>query len=402
MTGDAMADHVSARLDRLRGRAMPVNHNARTISALAANPGCRRRALMDAAGVNKQNVAAHLGHPAPFGQSRFALTRGKAFEARVKENGAAPLLTLLRDHLGLDVTEVGYTDFNDVGGNESRDVRHVRTRRALTGQEHGPRTLFDHPLLRLRVGGRHAYLEPDLIALRLDGTFHVIEVKSFAVIDGQADPQAVSAAAIQSAVYVRALRDLIADAGGDPGRVSHETILVAPRDFASQPVATSLDVRKQLGVLDRQLTRMARIETLLEPYPETLTFDLDPGPDGTPRRDPDDLARAIALVRANYAPECLSTCELCFACRHEARETTGALGKSVREDLGGIEYNAQVLALARGQLPSPEQAEIAVQLMRAAQLREELLGAEPRTPFFFDLEGQSLAPATAKKKEVLS
>ena len=77
---------------------------------------------------------------------------------------------------------------------------------------------------------------------------------------------------------------------------------------------------------------------------------------------------------ASYAPECLTTCELCFACRDEAAGLTGALGKSVREDLGGIEYTARALALARGQLPSPEQAEIAVQLLRAAQLREQLLG----------------------------
>jgi hypothetical protein len=231
-------------------------------------------------------------------------------------------------------------------------------------------------MLRLPVGGRYAYLEPDLIALRLDGTFHVIEVKSFSVIDGQADPAKVAAAAIQSAVYVRALRDLIADAGGDPSRVSHETILIAPKDFASQPVATSLDVRKQLGVLDRQLIRMMKIENLLEQYPETLTFDLDPDPDGTPRRDPEELAAAIALVPANYAPECLSTCELCFACREEADGTTGALGKSVREDLGGIEYNAQALALAQGQLPPADRVEIAVQLLRAAQLREQLLDGE--------------------------
>jgi hypothetical protein len=353
---------------------MPVNHNARTISALAANPGCPRRALLDAAGVHKQQIAAHIGYPAPFGQSQFAITRGNAFEARVTDNGAAQLLTLLRDHLGLDVTEVGYTELREVGGSQSRELRHLHTRHALTGREHGPRTLFDHPLLRLRVGGRHAYLEPDLIALRLDGTYHVIEIKSFPVIDGQADPGKVSAAAIQSAVYVRALRDLVADAGGDPGRVSHQAILIAPRDFASQPVAVSLDVRKQLGVLDRQLVRMTKIADQLALIPDTLTFDLDPDADGTPRRDPDDLAAAIALVPASYAPECLSTCELCFACREEARDTTVALGKSVRDDLGGIEHTAQALALARGQLPSPDRAEIAVQLLRAAQLREQLLG----------------------------
>src|SRR6202012_4582159 len=142
----------------------------------------------------------------------------------------------------------------------------------------------------------------------------------------------------------------------------------------SQPVAATLDVRKQLGVLDRQLVRMTKIADLLEPCPPTLTFDLDPDRDGTPRRPWEELAAAVTLVPASYAPECLTTCELCFACRAEAAGSTGALGKSVREDLGGIEYNAQVLALARGQLPSAEQAEIAVLLLRAAQLREQLLG----------------------------
>jgi hypothetical protein len=372
----ATASAADARLARLRGRALPVNHNARTISALAANPGCPRRALLDAAGVDKQAVARAVGYPAPFGQSSFAITRGKAFEARVKENGAAQLLTLLRDHLDLDVTEVGYTDFNDVGGNPSREVRHTHTRHALTGAGtgHGPRTLFDHPMLRLPVGGRHAYLEPDLVALRLDGTFHVIEVKSFPVIDGQADPAQVAAAAIQSAVYVRALRDLVAEAGQDPRRVSHDTILIAPRDFTSQPAAATLDVRKQLGVLDRQLTRMTNIRHLLDACPEDLTFDLDPDTDGTPRRDPAALAGALATVDANYVPECLSTCELCFSCRDEASGATGALGKTVRDDLGGIEYQQQVLGLARGQRPPDEQAEIAAQLQRAGYLREQLLG----------------------------
>jgi hypothetical protein len=361
-------------LDRLRGRALPKNHDARTISALAANPGCARRALLDAAGVDKQRIAAHLGQPAPFGQSQFAIARGNAFEAQVKEGGGAQLLTLLREHIDLDVSEVGYADLNDIGGNDQRELRHRHTVHVLTAADQPDRTLLDHPLLRLRVGGRHAYLEPDLIALRLDGTIHVIEIKSFAVIDGQADGAKVAAAAIQSAVYVRALRDLMAEAGADPAAVSHRTILVAPRDFSSQPTATSLDVRRQLGVLDRQLSRIDSIEDLLARYPSTLTFDLDPDDKGRPRRQKAELAAAIGQVSANYAPECLATCELCFLCRDEAAGTTGALGKPVREDLGGIEYTAAALSLARGQIPTPERAEIAAQLLRAAQLRDQVLG----------------------------
>jgi hypothetical protein len=71
---------------------LPRSHNARTIAALAANPGCARRAVRDAAGVDKQRLAAYTGFSAPFGQSRFALARGNAFEAQVKADGAAELL----------------------------------------------------------------------------------------------------------------------------------------------------------------------------------------------------------------------------------------------------------------------------------------------------------------------
>ena len=75
-------------------------------------------------------------------------------------------------------------------------------------------------LLRLEVGGRHAFLEPDLIAFRLGGQFRVIEIKSFPVIDGQADGAKVAAAAIQSAVYVLALRDALGETAGRPGALS--------------------------------------------------------------------------------------------------------------------------------------------------------------------------------------
>jgi hypothetical protein len=366
-------DPVDERLDRLRGRANPKRHNARTISALATNPGCTRRALMDAAGADKNLIAEHTGYQAPFGQSNFAIIRGNAFEAQVKENGAAQLLQLLREHLRLPIAEAGYHDFNEALGNDANEVRYARTRQVLTSADKNHGTLFDHPLLRLKVAGRHAYLEPDLIAFQLHGQFHIVEIKSFSVIDGQADPAKVAAAAIQSAVYVRALRDLL---GGDPAQVHHQTVLVTPRNFSSQPVVTGIDVRKQLTVIDRQLSRLGKIDELLAKFPGDLTFDLDPAP-GTgaaPRRDPDELLGAVRQVEASYSPECLSACELCYLCRDEARGTTAALGKTVRDDFGGIEFIASVLNLARGAEPGEDRDEVAAQLRHGAGLRTEILG----------------------------
>jgi hypothetical protein len=369
---------TEARLDRIRGATPPRNHNARTIAALTSNPGCVRRAIMDAAGVDKQRLAAHAGFPAPFGQSQFAITRGNAFEAQVKANGCAELLRLLRERLGLPVPEVSYDDLEEVGGNASPGLRHTRTRERLartaaSGSDAG--TLFDHPLLRLEVAGRGVYLEPDLIAFRLHGQFRVVEIKSFAVIDGQADGSAVAAAAIQSAVYVLALRELLAGAGLDPGQVSHDAVLVCPENFANAPTATQLDVRKQLTVLRRQLSRLERIDRLLDEVPPGLTFDLEPDGAGVPQRSAVSLAAAIRGVGARYAPECLASCEMCYLCRDEARGTTAALGRDVRDDLGAVEHVATALALADGALePAEDQAEAAAILRLAARLRGESLG----------------------------
>jgi hypothetical protein len=283
--------------------------------------------------------------------------------------------------MNLPIPEAHYDDLSEVGGSASPDMRHARTRRLLAraaSANSAEGTMFDHPLLRLEVGGRHAFLEPDLIAFQLHGKFHVLEIKSFAVIDGQADGAKVAAAAIQSAVYILALRDALAEQDIPPEAVSDEAILVCPENFSNRPVATSLDVRKQLTVLRRQLARIARIDDLLHLLPPGLTFDLEPDGHGVPQREPGDIAGAIRLVEARYAPECLSTCEMCYFCRDEARGCTAALGRDAREELGCVEQIQTVLRLARADdIPAPgsDLAEAAAVLRAAARLRADILQA---------------------------
>ena len=373
---------TDARLDRLRGRAQPVSHTARTVAALTANPGCARRSLMDAAGVDKGEVATHVGFPQRSGasQSPFALARGAIFEARVKANGAADLIRLLRDRIGLDLAEVSYSDLEAVGGNTERELRYQRTRALLLRaarhpDEAGP--LYDHPLVKLRVGGRLAYLEPDVVAFQVRGKFHVIEIKSFAVIDGQADAESVAAAAMQSAAYILALQDLLTAESLPASAVSTNAILVTPKDFSSQATATFIDVRKQVSILRRQLARMTRIDALVEELPEGLTFDLAPEPDGSFRRPRDELAHALEAVPARYQPRCLRTCELAGFCRDEARtaDALTVLGSVVRDDLGSLDTISTALELARGaRAPSDDQADIARALRHAKRLSDSLAG----------------------------
>ena len=349
-----------SRLDRLRGEAPAKRHNARTIAALTGNPGCDRRAVLDAAGVDKPALANRIGFPTAFGQSRFALARGTGFESMLKADGCA----LLRTTLGLPAgVPVGYDDLGeDTDGTPA--ARHARTRELLAG---GPErtALLDHPLLTLDVAGQRVFLEPDLIAHQDHGRLRVVEIKSFAIVDGQADAAKVSAAAVQAAVYVLALRGLFAELGHDPELVSHEAVLVCPENFSLRPAAVVLDVRKQLSTLRRQLARLASVSAIVAALPEHVTFDTT--------APVEDLLAGLSTVTARYAPECLSTCELSAYCRHEATGTTAALGRPVREALGGVETVDEVLALAGGRTPAPDQAEAAALLRSAARLRAEAL-----------------------------
>ncbi|BCY05903.1 hypothetical protein [Actinoplanes sp. L3-i22] len=346
------------RLDELRGSGKAKRHNARTIAALTGNPGCNRRAVLDAAGVDKLKLAETVGFPGSFGQSRFALSRGNAFEAMLKADNCALLRSVL------DVPE-DFFEYQDLGADSDDTLgdRHSRTAELLSS---ATAALIDHPLLTLEVAGQTVYLEPDLVAYAYRGRLQVVEIKSFAVVDGQADSAKVSAAATQAATYVLALRQLLERLGLDPLLVDHEIVLVCPENFAMRPVAVRVDVRKQLATLRRQLSRLASVGEIIDALPAGLTFDLN--------RPAEELTVALETVAPHYAPECLSTCELSMFCRHEAGGTTGALGRPVREALGGIESVGEVLELAAGtRAPTPDQEEAAALLRQALRLRSEAL-----------------------------
>lgn len=368
---------LDERLDALRGSAPRLTYSARSLAALENNPRCTLRAVLDASGADKAAIAKHAGYRMPFGQSSFAITRGNAFESMVKDNGCAELLRVLRETLGLTLPEVGYKDLNDVGGDGRPEVRHARTKHLLMQAAHGlgDGTLYDHPMLRLRVGGHAVFLEPDLVAFRMDDRFHVVEIKSFPIIDGRADPAQLRSATTQASAYIIALSAMLADAGIGPGAVSNTIVLVAPKDFTNRPTAAFIDARKQVAALNRQLGRIERIGDLVELLPEGLTFDLAADETGRPQRPTEELTEALEQVPATYQPDCLNHCEMAYYCRARAhaRASLDVLGPTVREQLGGIDTVTMALGLARGQLtPNDDQAEMAAALRHAARLRADL------------------------------
>ncbi|MGW4220068.1 hypothetical protein ACWEJZ_23995 [Streptomyces bacillaris] len=354
------------RLAELRGPSVaPHPLDARALAALAANPGCRRRALLDGAGVDKGVLAQALGSPAPFGQSQFAFMRGNAFEARVKADGGAELLRLLHERLAGSSPAPGpdaATPDLSAAGPEGRAARTALALREATAA--GGWALLDHPMLALEVAGSPAYLEPDAVVVHPDGRWTVVEIKSFPMIDASADAAKVGAAARQAAVYVLALERVAALTQG--AEVDHRVLLVCPKDFSNLPTASVVDVRKQRAVTRRQLTRLTRVEDIAAALPEGTTFD--------PACSPQELESAVSAVSAAYAPECLAACELAFHCRARSRAegAVETLGRSVRGELGGLTTVAGVLAAAAGKEGDPADPTVAA-LRRAAALRAEAL-----------------------------
>ncbi|WP_435969916.1 hypothetical protein [Streptomyces sp. Qhu_M48] len=355
------------KLAELRGPGTPPRPlDARALAALAANPGCSRRALLDGAGVDKSALAAKLGSPAPFGQSQFAIVRGNSFEAKVKADGGRELLRLI------GVEEPGTVSVPDLAaaGPEGRVARTALALREATGA--GGWALLDHPLLALEVAGSPVYLEPDAVVVRPDGGWTVVEIKSFPMVDGAADASKVGAAARQAAVYVLALERVAARTEG--ARVARSVLLVCPKDFSNVPTASVVDVRKQLSVTRRQLDRLTRIDEIADALPEGTSFDVE--------RSAQELTAAVESVPHQYAPECLAACELAFHCRSRAREAGAVetLGRSVRGELGGLTTVGAVLAASRGEEGDPADPAVAA-LRRARALREEALeSAAARTP----------------------
>ncbi|MFJ3820347.1 hypothetical protein [Streptomyces nodosus] len=350
----------------------PRSLDARALAALASNPGCDRRALLDGAGVDKAALAVALGAPSTFGQSQFAFMRGNAFEARVKADGGAELLRLVHTELdpGAEPPESALVPDLSAVGPEGRAARTALALREAT--EAGGWALLDHPLLALDVAGSPAFLEPDAVVVHPDGGWTVVEIKSFPMLDGSADPAKVGAAARQSAVYVLALEAVAARLDPVPV-VHHRVLLVCPRDFTNLPTASPVDIRKQRAVTRRQLARLTRIEEIAAALPEGTCFA-----PGLPR---EELTAAVESVPATYAPDCLAACELAFYCRDRSR-TKGAVtscGRSLRAELGGLTTVDEVLAAAHGTAGDPDDPTVAA-LRRAAQLRAEALAGREGAP----------------------
>ncbi|MFC9399198.1 hypothetical protein ACFTWS_39705 [Streptomyces sp. NPDC057027] len=358
------------RLAVLRGPRPPQEYTARKITALTANPACARRAVLDAAGVDKALLAQRLGHEPRFGQSPFAIRRERSFEALVKWGGYAELVRLLREQLGTPVEEAAVADLNEVGGDDSLALRARETRRLLGRLASGAdeRLILDRPVLTLEVAGQTAHVIPQALSHRTGGRFYVVEIRSFPAIDGQANPTAVAQTTKQAAVSVLALQHTFAELGLAPEAISHMFLLICPKDFSNRPYGRLIDLRQELQALRFQLSRLRRADDLAHALSPSATLDAE--------RPESEIDATMRELDASYTPDCLSFCEMSRYCRDEATAcaSPARLGGAVRNSLPGIDSLRTALGRLDG-VSAPGTAEEAViARLRAAERLRRLRG----------------------------
>jgi len=366
-------------LRTFRGACPTAPLDARRVAALVENPGCGRRAVLDAAAVPLDKVAELIGCP-PAHQSPFAIQGGIQFERIVTENGLAHVVRLAREHLGLDVPEVRQVDLSmqaliAAHGTVTNELRCRLTDQHLEAaltQRAGAVNLLRHPMTRLEVSGMTCFLEQDVLALAVAGRIHVCEIKSFACVDGIADPDKVAAAMRQSAVYVMSLQDTVAALGFDPVTVvSTRVMLIMTTNFTFFPTASVVDVGSQVRRLRRQLAHRPDVEALVAGLAPEVSLPGLPASSATEEERQaasHQAADAVAALPARFGDGCLN-CPLYRYCRREA-QTNGSLerlGTDVANACGEVTSISVAIGLARGRRrPSgPGEAAVADVLARA-------------------------------------
>jgi len=348
-----MEKEVRNILNQVRGALPGGRANARTVAALTDNPGCTRRRVIDSAGIKVVELANRAGHAPTSGRSPFAIASGTMFEWRLKQGGKyQPLFDALRDKYDFRVDKPRLVDLNKgkgaLGSDEWLSTRANKTDevlRAMARGESDAPNLVDHPVLTFELAGIPMYLEPDALAFRIQNKLEVVEIKSYPVIDGQADPAKVASTSGQAAVYVLALRATMERLGLDPDLIAWSVILVAARNFSRQATAHRIPLRKKADAISRVLKSVPATIEILKKLPPSFTL----GPDPSSPECPEQTAEALRKLPSNYVPDCLSFCDMAQFCRSEAvaHDDVSRIGREARDTLAGVASLSEVLQLAR-------------------------------------------------------
>jgi hypothetical protein len=373
-------------LAHVRGRAREMRPNVRRLAAFAGVHSCPTAAVAFAARIDTNRVLAGTSVEMPYGQSPFAIGRGVAFEALLRQHGHAELRRVLRDGLGVDFSLAAIENLRE-GYQPNREglilrasVTRGRMREIISAP--GEPVVLDGAVLRAEIGGLPAFFEADEMAIGVNGEIIVGENKSWPVVDGRpTDEDALGAALDQAATYILLGRQTLDQVGIDPERASDKAVLVTPRNTGLAPVLHRQDVGSRIRRVERLLSAVPDVHDVAASVPSSVTFDRVADTSLPEEARLDAFAEVTDELGRTYEPAaCLTSCGFAWACRQCVFAAGGpaVAGGRIAHALPGVASLGRAAELGRGAPPSAAEAPAAAPIARAARLYDEAMpGARP-------------------------
>jgi hypothetical protein len=286
------------------------------------------------------DVARAIGVPTTFGQSPFAIARGKDFEASLLAREGARLMEALKEHEVLPGGAEGFLDLR-LRMNGGPRVPDLDSALAETGALLGALStgavspcLVAGATVRIPRGVMlpEAILIIDVLVLRTDLTTPRVvvgEIKAYPDLAGYTDPSELAWARAQSGLYAHALQVVIDELDLTGAlEVAMDGFLVLTRPGSAFP---SIRAHEDLKY---QAMRAARGFDLLERAAHVLPTVV--GDEDGPTDD--DLVQAVVGAEHAYSETCVSFCDLAPRCHEEATKRGDAvvLGDDMRRFVGGV------------------------------------------------------------------
>lgn len=361
-----------------RGGAPSAGNNSREVAKYVATGRCPTRGLCLAAGVSTDRLLRGTRYEVPFGQSPFAIQRGRKVEEVARANDAQAIRLRAEAEFGpfarwrvVDVAALYKKPDWEVGVRATREA----LGRVLEGDAVAPTLIFG-AAFAYELKRRTQHYEADALLVTPRGVIYVVEIKSFPKVAGQADGQKLGEAMAQASIYVLALRELVSRLGGDPARhVSDEVLVFTPENFRLRLTSTKKDVGRRARYTEEALRLMPSVPEFERAVPRGFNFGevADRGREESERVAP--LERVACAVGTTFGPECLGNCGLFRFCRERQYRDRrlDALGPEVTNLLPGVETWDEALEHSEGRAQSglPNVRVVADRLARARRLIDE-------------------------------